>query len=242
MTDEDYEILPKNTVSNLKKQVDDLRGTPMNNRNLQSSMDNLSKSINNMIDMFRVASEEIKLEEKEDELVSNKIDPLLAKLDAIIDQNKKIAQGMVAIADIVKEQRENSSPSAQKSASEPMGISKRAPSPMSPPPSMSRTPPMPPPPSFARPNFSGSMGPMPPTGGPIVPPPSFGDFGEDDHLPPSDFDMDFDKMDRMSSAGGPLMPPPGAPSFMPPGAPPFMPPGSMPEKKKGGLLSGLFKK
>ena len=56
-----------------------------------------------MMGLFKMAGEELKLDEKKKEVVSEKIDPLLKKIDVLLEQNQKIAKGIVAVADLVKE-------------------------------------------------------------------------------------------------------------------------------------------
>ena len=90
MDDEEYVSL-----ENLKK--------PSSRQDLQASIDGLNQSINSLIGLFKEAAESLKIEEKEASLVASKIDPLFEKLDMIIEQNKKIARGIVAVADMIDE-------------------------------------------------------------------------------------------------------------------------------------------
>ena len=76
---------------------------PAARQDLQSSIDTLNQSINSLVGLFKEAAESMKMEEKEADIVANKLDPIMERLDMIIDQNKKIAKGIVAIADMVEE-------------------------------------------------------------------------------------------------------------------------------------------
>ncbi|MBW3003466.1 hypothetical protein KY337_02800 [Candidatus Woesearchaeota archaeon] len=68
-------------------------------KSLETSMEKLSKNLNDMIDMFSSAATAMHVEEKEEKA----LDPVMKKLDTLIDQNQKIASGILAVADMVKE-------------------------------------------------------------------------------------------------------------------------------------------
>ena len=48
----------------------------------------------------------MKLEQREEEAIGKKVGPLVEKVNELMEQNKVIAEGMVAIADMVKEMKE----------------------------------------------------------------------------------------------------------------------------------------
>ena len=100
-----YEIMPYKEVVELRKQIEELKakssGTGSNQ--LIESINRLTQQMNSMMGLFKTAAEEMRLEEKDEHFVAKKIEPLIDKLDAIIDQNQTIAEGMVAVADIIKE-------------------------------------------------------------------------------------------------------------------------------------------
>ncbi|MBI5881201.1 hypothetical protein HZB90_03660 [archaeon] len=165
MDEEEYAIVSKKEFLALKKELDKLKKNPLEGsetgENLQSSIDNLSKSLNVMLEVFKQAAEDMKLEEHESETVGKQLNPMNEKLDTLIDQNQKIAKGIVAIADMVKEKLEEISEKAEsKPRLPPLGP---APSPRQmPPPSQSFNPMPPPPSSSGMPQFGG----LPPLGAP----------------------------------------------------------------------------
>jgi hypothetical protein len=53
--------------------------------------------------LFRDAADAMKLEEKESDAIGKKISPMLDKLNTLIDQNEKIARGIVGVAEMVRE-------------------------------------------------------------------------------------------------------------------------------------------
>ena len=195
MDEDEYAIVSKKEFLALKRELDKLKKNPLegseHGETLQASIDNLNRSLNTMLEVFKQAADEMKLEEHDTELVSKQMGPLNDKLDTLIDQNQKIAKGIVAIADMVREKLDEL---ASRPRLAPLGGPRPEPRPM---PSGGPGPlpgPMPPPPgAMPRPS-----GPMPPPSGPgmgrPMPPPSPG--GE----PPM---PDFPPLDSGDSFGGP---------------------------------------
>ncbi len=108
--DEEYAIVSKKEFMTLKKELERLKKNPLegseSGEDLQASIDNLNKSLNVMLEVFKQAAEDMKLEEHDTEMVGKQMGPINDKLDQLIDQNQKIAKGIVAIADMVKEKLE----------------------------------------------------------------------------------------------------------------------------------------
>lgn len=102
---EPYEVMPYSEISALKKEIKKLKNKEddVESKDLVKSMNGLTQNIDSMLQIFRKATEEMQLEEEEEKAVSKQINPLMEKLDEIIEQNKIIAEGMVALSDIVKE-------------------------------------------------------------------------------------------------------------------------------------------
>lgn len=102
--DDSYDLLPHRQINDLKRQIDELkakqdRASP---KELVASMDSLTRTIGSLMDLFQKASQELKYQLKEEELASGK-DSVHEKLNRIIDQNRIIANGMVAVSDMIKE-------------------------------------------------------------------------------------------------------------------------------------------
>lgn len=226
MSEEEYAIVSKKEFLALKKELERIKKNPLegseSGEDLQSSIDNLNKSLNIMLEVFKQAAEDMKLEEHDTGMVSKQIGPINEKIETLIDQNQKIAKGIVAIADMVKEKLEEIEQAESKPRLPPLTGGpgpKPAPKPAAPSPSPA---PMPPPGSPARP------GPMPPPGAPPGPgtmPPPGAPQGTDAGMPP------------LGGPGEPL-PPPGAPPGA--GSPPPGP--GMPPPKKDDIMGGLMKK
>lgn len=104
MGDDDYEILPSKDIEDLKKQLEAYRSGPSGSA--RASVDTLNDSIIKLINIFREASESMKFEEEEQDLIEKEIAPMADKVDKVLDQNKKIAEGIVALADMINEVKE----------------------------------------------------------------------------------------------------------------------------------------
>ncbi|MBW2992616.1 hypothetical protein KY345_05355 [Candidatus Woesearchaeota archaeon] len=183
MTAEDYELMPERKLSGMKKELEELRrhaasvdpktGLP---KETITSIQNLNSSINSLLTLFKTATEELKLEERDEALISKKMDPLMKKIDTLLDQNEKIAKAIIAIADMVREKTEGIEAKEEKLEEE---MEKKpepelGPKPEGPPmfpPKYEAPPfgaPMPPPP---KPSAPPGFPPPPPTGAPEPMPP-----------------------------------------------------------------------
>ena len=105
MSEEPYEILPYREVATLKKDIADIKqklgDSP--SKQLMESIANLSKTMDHMLNLFQTAAGEMKSDEgRENPSDSGILDEINRKLDELIDQNKTIAEGIVAVADMIK--------------------------------------------------------------------------------------------------------------------------------------------
>ncbi len=97
MVDEPYDLLPHHEIEELKRKVEELkvnqdRSTP---QAVVNSIDQLTKAMNSMLNLFTQAAKEVKEDEKDNS-------EIMSKLDEVIEQNRTIAEGMVTISDTVK--------------------------------------------------------------------------------------------------------------------------------------------
>jgi hypothetical protein len=100
---DDYALVPEREVEELKKEVEDLRKNPVGStpegKELMEQVESLNQTIHSLSDFFKEASESLeRFESKPKE--ESKIEP---KVDELIEQNKKIAKGIIAVADLVKD-------------------------------------------------------------------------------------------------------------------------------------------
>jgi hypothetical protein len=104
VNDDSYDLMPHRQINEIKAQIAQLkamqdRASP---KELIASMDSLTNSITSMLNLFQKAAQELKYEIKEEQLASGK-ESVNEKLDKIIDQNRIIANGMIAVSDMVKD-------------------------------------------------------------------------------------------------------------------------------------------
>ncbi len=146
MADE-YALVPEKEVRRLREDIDSIKKNPLGSlggNDLVESIKNLNAAINSLTELFKTAAEELKIEERETQTIATKVEPLLEKIDLIMDQNKKIARGIVAVADMlggVEEEKPAFSPRP------PVFTSRQGPMmppSLPPPPAMPPAPPAPP--------------------------------------------------------------------------------------------------
>ena len=125
------EDLAYKDISELKKELEGMKGRKdISAKELYDAVHGLSQTISDMLEVFGAAAEQMRLEEKGYEAEAKKHEVIMSKLDKVIDQNKTIAEGMVAIVEMVKEkivapakEREE----AFRPRAEPMGLSEPKP-------------------------------------------------------------------------------------------------------------------
>ena len=88
---DDYEILPHKELFDLKKQVEELKGGP-SSKKLMEAMDDLKHTVNELIELFKATSLELKAEEKEEASLHKKIDKLTS-------QQKVIAEAILSLSE-----------------------------------------------------------------------------------------------------------------------------------------------
>lgn len=104
MAEDEYEILSRHEISRLRDEIKSLkRGGEPDTKGLQKAIQDLNDKLDQMIEVFEAATEDLRDEDKESELVDEKLDPLLERISGIEEQNKKIAEGLVTINDIIEE-------------------------------------------------------------------------------------------------------------------------------------------
>ena len=85
--DENLTITPYTDFSVAKRKVEKLSEGDVKAPQLIDSMNQLTQSMQGMLELFRTAAEEMKLEEKEEHALSAQLTPILSKLDEIIDES-----------------------------------------------------------------------------------------------------------------------------------------------------------
>ena len=98
------EFVSYKDISELRKEVDGIRGKKdISTKELYDAVQKLAQTMEGMLEVFGAAAEQMQIEEKGYGSEAKKHEMILSKLDKIIDQNKTIAEGMVAVVEMVKE-------------------------------------------------------------------------------------------------------------------------------------------
>ena len=122
MAEED--LISYKDISELRKDLDGIREKKdISPRDIHDAMHRLADTMGSMLEVFGAAAEQMKLEEKESESEFKKHEIIVSKLDKLLDQNKTIAEGMVAIVEMFREkfpQREKEESMFKAAAQEPM--------------------------------------------------------------------------------------------------------------------------
>jgi hypothetical protein len=104
---EDYEILPQKEIQELKNELQKLKDfeiTP--SKKLGVQLVELNTKLDKLLGVFEEASTALQLEEGGLSF-KDKMKPVVEKMNKILEQNSEIAQGIVAVADLVKDLRED---------------------------------------------------------------------------------------------------------------------------------------
>ena len=98
----EYELLPHEELERLRKEVETLKKDPLSgmgsSKSLIEGMDNLSKSINNILHLFSQVQNDL-VREYDGSRPQE-------KLNRILEQNEKIAKALIAIADMTKQRQD----------------------------------------------------------------------------------------------------------------------------------------
>jgi hypothetical protein len=104
--DEDYELMPHKELASLRDQLRKLKSMPVEaGMHTGASFEELTKRMDRLIEIFTEAEHQLKLEEGAVSF-KEKMAPFSARLDKVLEQNSEIAEGVVALADILTEIKE----------------------------------------------------------------------------------------------------------------------------------------
>ncbi|MBT3304568.1 hypothetical protein HN592_02570 [Candidatus Woesearchaeota archaeon] len=103
---EDYEIIPLKEVKKLKDEIERLKkekaGSPA--FAISNTLERLASSLEKLFQLFEVAATEIEHDKIEEKSFEEKVQPVIDKMNVLEDQNRDIAEGILALADIIKKQ------------------------------------------------------------------------------------------------------------------------------------------
>ena len=102
---EDYEILPQKEIQELKGELQKLKDFEiMPSKKLGVQLIELNTKLDKLLSIFEEATTALQLEEGGLSF-KDKMRPVVEKMNKILEQNSEIAQGIVAVADLVKDLR-----------------------------------------------------------------------------------------------------------------------------------------
>ena len=104
MAEGDDSFVSYKNISDLKRELETIQDRKdVSPKELYEAVHRLADTVSGMLEVFGAAAEQMKLEDKGYEAEAKKHENIISKLDKLIDQNKTIAEGMVAIVELVKE-------------------------------------------------------------------------------------------------------------------------------------------
>lgn len=109
-SEDEYELLPHKEIEELKDELAKLKEFEIApSKKLQVSLLELDTKLDKLITIFEDAMHELRIEEGGISF-TEKMKPLLEKMNKILEQNSEIASGILALADMVKEIKEKPEP------------------------------------------------------------------------------------------------------------------------------------
>jgi hypothetical protein len=103
---DDYEILPQKEVEELKSEIRQMKELELSpTKKTMATMVEVAAKMDKMNAVFEEAMHELKAEEGGLSF-QEKMKPLVERMNKILEQNSEIAQGIVALADLLKDLRE----------------------------------------------------------------------------------------------------------------------------------------
>ncbi len=101
--EEEYELLPHKDIVELREELRKLKSLPPEaGRHAEASFEELTKKMDRLTEVFEEAEKTIKIEEGA-ATFKEKMTPIVEKMNTILKQNSEIAEGIVALADIMNE-------------------------------------------------------------------------------------------------------------------------------------------
>ena len=101
---DDYGQIPYEDISELKSKLEGLKDKKdVPSKDMFEAVHQLAGTMHDLLEIFAAAAEQLKIEEKDYETENKKHELIISRLDKLIDQNKTIAEGMVAMVEMIKE-------------------------------------------------------------------------------------------------------------------------------------------
>jgi hypothetical protein len=101
MASDEYELVSKKDIEKLQGGLKNVKDETGSGRGNHAIMESLHRDIIELLNIFKEASKEMKESEGEEEL-NRQMGELSTKLDIIVEQNEKIAEALITVADMMK--------------------------------------------------------------------------------------------------------------------------------------------
>lgn len=125
--DDEYELLPHKEIEELKEELARLKEFEIApSKKLQVSLLEVNKKLDKIITIFEDAAHEMRVEEGSLRF-KEKMSPVLDRMNKIVEQNAELAQGILAIADMLKEKGIEAAPPKAPAGLPPLPSSAGAP-------------------------------------------------------------------------------------------------------------------
>ena len=114
MEEEEYELMPHHELDQLRREIEDLKHHPLgetpSGNELLRAVQELNQSVKALTTLFKIAAEQVGTGKTHEETEIHKFEPMTHKMNELIEQNKKLAAGIVSVADLLKEKTTETKP------------------------------------------------------------------------------------------------------------------------------------
>jgi hypothetical protein len=105
MDSDEYQLMSRKELIDLKEQLKRVKeGSTSPSRSMPDAMQSLQRTMLELIGIFREASDTLK-EDDSQISIAKKLNEISSKIDVLVDQNEKIAGGILSVADLIKEKQ-----------------------------------------------------------------------------------------------------------------------------------------
>jgi len=100
---DDYELIPLDEVEKLKAEISALKKDKKSSpASLAGTLDRLANALEKLFKIFEVAATDMEQDKLHEKTFEEKIQPMMDKMRSVEQQNRDLAEGILAMADIVK--------------------------------------------------------------------------------------------------------------------------------------------
>lgn len=105
MAKEEYEFVPTKEFNKLSEELEQIKKNPFlskaQSKDMKGSIDDLHTSIKGLLELLKLAHQDMTIEEREEKILKKEISPILKRFDKIEENQETIANGIVLVSDTV---------------------------------------------------------------------------------------------------------------------------------------------